>query len=315
MKHYLDDNLFSSMLELKEKDEMSYLAWQVILSDDTLCPVLRKMKIDIYYRGYKAFSLTGDGIIRNHDEFNNELYIYDVPEVISKEKFMEYLPYMKQNIDLWIGAGKKSPYEREFMQLIMRENNSKKAGNLSDYFIIDMEHQYKKSAPIPDLAGLIMERSQRRRKTYRLSIIEVKYLDRAFTGPAGIGAHIDDYVRLLNDPDLQNDLKSDICEMFYQSKKLGLLPGIRNKNERIDISDERPELLLALISRNTNNGRNNRKNEVKSLKDILESSLKKYGDVLDDVYVAGTAEIGFGLYADRKMKLRDFCGQLSGRTV
>lgn len=310
MKHYLEENLFNSMLELKEKDELRYLAWQVILSDDTLCPVLRKDKIDIYYRGYKAFSLTGDGIVRNHDEFNNELYIYDVPEDIPAEKFMEYLPYIKQNIDLWIGAGKKSPYEREFMQLIMRENNSKAAGNLSDYFIIDMEHQYKKSGPIPDLAGLIMERGKRKRKTYRLSIIEVKYLDRAFTGTAGIRAHIDDYVRLLKDQNLQIDLKSDICEMFYQSKKLGLMPGIKNKYERIGISDERPELLLALISRNTNNGKSNRKNEVQSLKTILENSLKEYGDMLDDVYVAETAEIGFGLYADRKMKLRDFCEQL-----
>ena len=298
------------MLELKEKDEMGYLAWQVILSDDTLCPVLRKDRIDIYYRGCKAFSLTADGIVRDHDEFNNELYVYDVPEDISKEKFMEYLPYMKQNIDLWMGAGNKSLYEREYMQLIMRENNSKAAGNLSDYFIIDMEHQYKKGGSVADLAGLIMEHSQRRGKTYRLSMIEVKYLDRAFTGPAGIRAHIDDYVRLINYPDLLNDLKSDICEMFCQSKKLGLLPGIRNKYERIEISNERPELLLALISRNTNNGKSNMKNEVKSLKTILEGSLKEYGDMLDDVYVAGTAEIGFGLYADRKMKLRDFCGQL-----
>lgn len=310
MKHYLDEKLFNDMMELNEKNGLHYLAWQVILSDDTLCPVLRKDKIDIYYRGYKAFSLTGDGIVRNHDEFNNELYVYDVPEDISKEKFMEYLPYIKQNIDLWIGAGNKSPYEREFMQLIMRENNSKAAGNLSDYFIIDMEHQYKKRGPIPDLAGLIMERGKRKRKTYRLSIIEVKYLDRAFTGTAGIRAHIDDYVRLLNDQNLQIDLKSDICEMFYQSKKLGLLPGIKNKYERIEISNERPELLLALISRNTNNGKSNRKNEVKSLKAILEGSLKEYGDMLDDVYVAGTAEIGFGLYADRKMKLKDFCEQL-----
>ena len=310
MKHYLDEKLFNDVMELNEKNGLHYLAWQVILSDDTLCPVLRKDKIDIYYRGYKAFSLTGDGIVRNHDEFNNELYIYDVPEDIPAEKFMEYLPYIKQNIDLWIGAGKKSPYEREFMQLIMRENNSKAAGNLSDYFIIDMEHQYKKSGPIPDLAGLIMERGKRKRKTYRLSIIEVKYLDRAFTGTAGIRAHIDDYVRLLKDQNLQNDLKSDICEMFYQSKKLGLLPGIKNKYERIGISDERPELLLALISRNTNNGKSNRKNEVQSLKTILENSLKEYGDMLDDVYVAETAEIGFGLYADRKMKLRDFCEQL-----
>ena len=310
MKHYLDEDLFNSMLELKEKDEPGYLAWQVILCDDTLCPVLRGEKIDIYYRGFKAFSFTGDGITRNLDDFKNELHTYDVPKVIPEEKFVEYLPYMKQNIDLWMGAGDKSPYQREFMQLIMRENNSKEAGNLSDYFIIDMEHQYKKNGSTHDLTGLIMERGKRQEKIYRLSVIEVKYLDRAFTGPAGIQADIADYVRLIKEKNLLNDYKKDISEMFYQSRKLGLLQGVRNKYERICISDERPELLLALISRNTNNERNNMGKEVQSLKTILKSSLNEYGDMLDEVYLAYTAEIGFGLYADRKTGIKAFCEML-----
>lgn len=310
MKHYLDEDFFNSMLELKEKGEPGYLAWQVILCDDTLCPVLRGEKIDIYYRGFKAFSFTGDGITRNLDDFKNELHTYDVPKVIQKEKFVEYLPYMKQNIDFWMGAGDKSPYQREFMQLIMRENNSKEAGNLSDYFIIDMEHQYMKNGSVHDLTGLIMERGKRQEKIYRLSVIEVKYLDRAFMGPAGIQSDIVDYVKLLNDKELLEDYKSDISEMFCQSKKLGLLPGIRNKSERICISDERPELLFTLISRNTNNGINNREKEVDSLKTILKRSLDEYGDMLDEVYVAEAAEIGFGLYADRKTGIKAFCEML-----
>ena len=311
MTHYLDEDLFNRMAGLRENDEESYRIWRIILSDDTLCPLLRKERIDIYYRGFKAFSITKDGIGRNPDEFENELYVYDVPGIINKEEFMKYLPYMKQNIDLWMGAGNKSPYEKEFKQMIMRENNSKTAGNQSDYFIVDMEHQYEKNGAVADLAGLIMERGKRRNPVFRMSMIAVKYMDSAIAGRGGIYSRIADYVRLLNDPLLLNDIRHDMSEMFYQSKKLGLLPGIRNSYDRIDISDERTELLIALVSRNANNGKNTGQVETESLKAVLQKALNEYGDVLDDVYIAGTSEIGFGLYTDRKMRLKDFCVRLS----
>jgi hypothetical protein len=309
MMHYLNKNIFNRVMNLDGKDAL-YRAWQTVLHDDTLCPVLRNERIDVYYRGFKAFSLTDGGIFRNPDTFENDLCVFDVPGETSDEQFLHYLPYMKQNIDLWMGAGNKRPYEREFMQMIMRENNSEKAGNLSDYFIIDMEHQYEKGGAIPDLVGLIMERGKRQKPVFRLSIIEVKYLDSAFTGTAGIHSHIADYVQLINNSDMLSEVKHDISEMFYQSKRMGLLPGIKNKYDRIDISDERPELLLALVSRNTNNGKNNRQDDVESLKSILEKSLNEYGDMLNDVYVAGTAEMGFGLYSDRKSSIRSFLQQL-----
>jgi hypothetical protein len=50
--------------------------------------------------------------------------------------------------------------------------------------------------------------------------------------------------------------------------------------------------------------------EVQSLKTILKSSLNEYGDMLDEVYLAYTAEIGFGLYADRKTGIKAFCEML-----
>lgn len=309
MIHYLENGLFNRMVKIENNADL-YLAWRIIISDDTLCPVLRRNRIDVYYRGFKAFSMAKDSITRNPDEFENELYAYDIPKEMSTGNFIQSLPYIKQNIDLWMGAGNKSPYEREFMQMIMRENNSEKAGNLSDYFIVDMEHQYEKGGAIPDLVGLIMERGKRQKPVFHLSIIEVKYLDRSFTGTAGIHSHIADYVQLINNSDMLGEVKHDIGEMFYQSKKLGLLPGIKNKYDRIDISDERPELLLALVSRNTNNGKNDRQDDVESLKSILEKSLNEYGDMLNDVYVAGTAEMGFGLYSDRKTRLKVFLEQL-----
>lgn len=306
MKHYLEEDFFRKLLD--KQDEMIH-PWNVIVCDDTLCPLLRNEQIDVYYRGFKAFSLSIDGIIRNPVEFENELYKYDIPERLTDMDFMKYLPYIKQGIDLWYGAGAKSPYEREFSQMIMRENNSLKAGNQSDYFIIDMEHQYKKGGAIPDLVGLIMERGKRQQPLFRMSIIEVKYMDIAFSGVAGILSHIEDYVKLINDKEMLEDMKQDIREMFFQSKKLGLLPGLKNQYERIEIADERPELLLALVSRNTNNGKKQRTEEVESLRAILEKAIEKHGDYADDIYIAGTAELGFGLYSDRKKNIKEWLWQ------
>ena len=308
MKHYLNEVLFQRLIKLDEHDELN-LIWNVILCDDTLCPLLRDEKIDVYYRGFKAFSLSLDGVIRNPIEFANDLYNYDIPEQLPGLDFMKYLPYMKQGIDLWYGARTNCLYKREFSQVIMRENNSLNAGNQSDYFIIDMEHQYKKGGAIPDLVGLIMERGKRQKPVFRMSIIEVKYMDSAFSGVAGILSHIEDYVKLINDKEMLEDMTQDIREMFFQSKKLGLLPGLRNQYERIEISDEHPELLLALVSRNTNNGKKQRTEEVESLRAILEKAIEKYVDYADDICIAGTAELGFGLYSDRKKSIKECLSQ------
>ncbi len=201
-------------------------------------------------------------------------------------------------------------YKNEFTQMIMRENNSEKAGNLSDYFIVDMKHQYETGGATADLTGLIMERSKRVNPVFRMSLIEVTYLNSAFAGRFGLRSRIADYVQLINNPELLNSVKQNTKQMFWQRKKLGLLRGIRNKYDGIDISGERPELLFALISRSTDSGWDNGESETESLKTVFEKSLEEYGDLLDDVYVAGTAELGFGLYADRKTKLKDFCRQV-----
>ena len=62
MTHYLEDDLFNSIVE-KENAELSFV-WQIIISDDTLCPVLRRDKVDVYYRGFSAFSMTKEAITR-----------------------------------------------------------------------------------------------------------------------------------------------------------------------------------------------------------------------------------------------------------
>ncbi len=305
MKHYLTGVFYQKILQLLEKNGEWDLLWKVILSDDTLCPLLRRDKIDIYYRGCMIFSLSEDGIIKNPCDFENRLITYDIPKAISAEDFLKYFPYMKQSADLWLGAEGIGIHEREFSQMIFRENNSKKAGDLSDYFIVDMGHQYEKTGRISDLIGLVIESEKKKivEPVCRLSIIEVKYLDRTFTGPGGIRPDIDDYVCLISNEAVLKEMKQDIEEMLEQSKHLGLYPGLLNKYDKIRVSDEKPELLFVLISRDTKTAA-----KTQSLKAILNDVSKQYGDKLEDTYIAQTDEPGFSLYADRKIQLGDYYG-------
>ena len=170
-----------------------------------------------------------------------------------------------------------------------------------------MEYQYRTSGPEPDLIAVKMPRRKKRAKSYRLAVVEVKYLDYSFTGKAGIRSHIDDYIKLMNDKNTLREVKNEMEIFFTQRKKLGLLKGYDSNNQQIKISDEKPELILALIGLNSNNGKNNHNNEVETLKKILTDALAEYGvELLDAVYIAQSSEIGFGLYEDKMIKLVDY---------
>ena len=316
IKRRLNDELINKL----QNDETFKVLWQLIVCDETLCPVFRNDKIDIYYRGYKLFSISCEGILRNKKTFNNKIIDYNNHEYHGLngnilhlednptfEDFPYILPFYKQNVDYWFGAGTKHAYEREFQQLMFRENNSKKFGKYSDYYILEMEYQYRTSGPEPDLMAVKMPRRKRQGTTYRLAIVEVKYLDDSFARKAGIRSHIDDYIKLVNNKDMLNEVKNEMEIFFTQRKELGLLQGYNSDKKQIKISDEKPELILALIGLNSNNGKNNHDKEVETLKKILTDALDCYGsELLDAVYIAQTSEMGFGLYEDKMIKIADY---------
>lgn len=317
-------SLKEELIEKIQNDENFKVLWKLVVYDETLCPVFRRDKVDVYYRGYKLFSISCKGILRNKEIFKNKILDYnnhkyyglngkvmDLKDDPTLEDFPYILPYYKQNIDYWFAAGTKRVYEREFQQLMLRENNSKKFGKYSDYFVLEMEYQYRTSGPEPDLIAVKMPRRKRQAKSYRLAIVEVKYLDGSFTGKAGIRSHIDDYIELVNDEDMLREVKNEMEIFFEQRKKLGLLQGYDSKKQGIKISDEKPELILALIGLNSNNGKNNHNKEVESLKKILTDAVEFYGtEALDAVYIAQTSEMGFGLYEDKMIKIADYINLL-----
>ncbi len=301
-KHSMDDKIVEELLEGKWKELLN-----IVLRDENLCMLFREEMADIYYRGHKCFSVDLDKITCN-SSFTNDVKNYSVKENPSMEEFWKELPYYKQNIDFWFGTEKR-PYEREFSQLIMRENNSAKLGRYTDYFVLDMEYQYENGdrKPEPDLIAVKMERSARQEKKKRkLAFIEVKYADEAYNNKAGIFDHIKDYVELLENQNLLNAIKDDFVKIYEQRKKLGMLQGIVGDWKNVVLNEERPELILALIGHNSNSGQ---ADKGKDLKSILTNALDIYGvELLDSVYVAQVCEMGFGLLTDKMIKIADYVG-------
>ena len=81
----LNRSLTVDLLKKLQEEEYKVL-WKLIVCDETLCPVFRKDKIDIYYRGYKLFSISCNGILRNKQKFNNKILedeLFDFSDFIS----------------------------------------------------------------------------------------------------------------------------------------------------------------------------------------------------------------------------------------
>lgn len=317
--------LSNSFLEFLNKNEFALKIIEALRNDETLCPLFRKDKIDVYYRGYKCFVLSGNngGKVVFQSGFDNKFDIYfkAVQYTLSFNSYGELQDFMmcfheilainKQKMDFWF-KGKKSPYEREFTQLILRENNSKKFGNETDFFIVDMEYTYyeksnggqKKSSP--DLIAFAWSRQKRRYKKHRLAIIEVKYMDKALTGKAGIISHIDDYVSLLSNKNLLDDIKEDIAVEYKQKVNLSMVQGDKSSGD-IKWSPGQPILILALIGHNTNSSI--LKTELGKIEPLLEEKFndeQKRKEILDNIFVINTSEIGFGLYEDKLINIDNY---------
>jgi len=109
-----------------------------------------------------------------------------------------YFPKMKQR---WILFSKHRKEEREYQQLVVRENNYSSISNGTDYFIIDIEYDNHAHARFDLVAVEWPSKASHRnwlRIQAKLVVIEMKYGDGALTGTAGMKKHLSDSTCLLN---------------------------------------------------------------------------------------------------------------------
>lgn len=268
--------------------------------DSTLCLEIRENYVNIYYRGGNILKIEERGDSFNAS-FDRKYLVEDSTKVPKKlppllaasddvKKWIDAMPFLKYEMDLWFGKHPKD--EREFQQLMLRENNFGKSAKSTDYFICDIE--YANPNGRFDLIAVHWPSSVAERKNNKslgLAFIEMKYLDNALAGEAGLRKHIEDISGFLGKRDNLTDIKDEMEEVFNQKWELGL---INNEKPIEGFSDNKPEYILALVNHDPDSS-------------ILERELGALPPCPHmDLKVAVSNFMGYGLYDENIYTLDAF---------
>ncbi len=287
------------------------------IKDGLLAPVLRRVKNDhtldmqirneevhIYYRGGKILGLKPAS--RSMDAFNcffDRKYfgsnppsteVTDLPDLVGIESDIEAwlngLPHLKQAVDFfYTDKGEKN--EREFQQVICRENNYANVSNATDYFIVDCEYVHPHfPAGRLDLVAFKWKStgSARKKGEVRLVFIEVKYADGALTGKSGLRTHVERMLGMARDPEALSTTEQEMLGVFRQKRDLDLIRfgAGTNTNEVDSFLPGPPEILLMLINHDPE-------------KRTLLSELNGLGEEQKaKVKIATSSFLGYGLYEE-----------------
>ena len=275
---------------------------KLVKRDSTLFLEIRKNYINIYYRGGNLMKISEDK--GRFAAYFDAKYIIDglleqlPPVVLSTDedvtKWLCAIPLLKHEMDLWFGQNPKN--EREFQQLMVRENNFKGAGKGTDYFICDIEYTFLVGRF--DLIAAYWPSSGAERKNNKnvgLALIEMKYVDKALTGDAGIRKHIEDMKNYL-DPVSNNLalLKGEMKRVFNQKQALKL---IDNQKHIEQFNDLQPECIFVFANHDPDSEILYKElQEVKAIANELPFELK----------FATSNFMGYGLYTQNIYGLDDF---------
>ena len=296
-KRQLEENLFTA---LKEGELLPLL--EAVKKDDTLDLELRGNAVNIYYRGGSLFKITekkGDFIIYFNKKYclEGNPILEEYPDI---KTAVDNIPFYKQAMDWWFHEHPK--YEREFQQVIARENNN--LGNISrgtDYYIIDIEYANKfedaENASRFDMVALKWLSDGATRKNSKkasLALIEVKYGNGALQGNAGVSKHIEDFKVFLDNKENFKEFHKDMTKVFEQKCKLGLVDGLQKQQfENFEIGSENAEVIFIFANHDPDS---------KILDNVLQcNELQKFSP---PVYIANSSSMGYCLYADHMTKIK-----------
>ncbi len=269
---------------------------EAVKKDDTLDLELRGDSVNIYYRGGSIFKIKE--VNNSFSIFFNKKYCAEGSTSLNgnppPEEAVANLPFYKQAMDWWFHEHPK--YEREFQQVIARENNNHgKISNGTDYYIADIEFA-DDNARFDMVALKWLSNGAVRKDTRKISLalIEVKYGDGALKGTAGIEKHLDDFQAFLSDTEKVEDFCQDMSLVFSQKCQLGLVDGLNKKQYKVKISSENPEVIFIFANHDP---------ESKILPAVLKKvELKKY---TFPILVANASYMGYGLYAEQMKQIGD----------
>jgi len=283
-----------------------------VKSDDTLDLEFRgEGRANIYYRGGSLFCIerSGDGYTLTFDT----KYCTACDEGLEKNPSLRVavglIPLYKHTMDVWFAKNRK--YEREFQQLVVRENNRHGAiSHASDYYIVDIEYAYndnvsdkKTQARFDMIAVKWLSKSNERQNPSAptLAIIEMKYGDGALGGSAGLKKHLEDFGTLVKNGEL-DDFCAEYSNVFNQKCALGLIPG--KEGARIKITQRDIELIFLIANHDPD-------------KTGLAKIVAEIADVTMEypypIRFAYASMMGYCLYADQMKSLAEMQEILSSK--
>ncbi|MDE2758776.1 MAG: hypothetical protein OXH90_00555 [Paracoccaceae bacterium] len=232
-----------------------------IKQDDTLMLAIRKDYINIYYRGGSILKIKLEkGIYTTKFDKNySKSGKYSIPEI--PEKIREYkdseacvneLQNLKKIMDRFFSVNPRT--EREFQQLIVRENNLSKA-RTSGYYVTDIEYKVRKEdnkkGPRFDIIALKHPYNQRNVR-FKPVLIEMKYGDKSIVGDSDIIKHLEDINEFLKNEKKYEALLKTMKSQFCQLNELGLIK-YKNYSKNMEIcidKNEKLEVVCILANQN-----------------------------------------------------------------
>lgn len=288
-----------------------------VKKDHTLMLAIRENFINIYYRGgnilkieeqYKGSYKTS--FDRNYNK--SGLLIPDSPKKIANpddsQRWIDSFASRKIIMDEHLTTNRKA--EREFQQLVARENNNSKISKESEYFVTDIEVRDNEVSDIEatecyprfDMMAIRWLAAQRKNsRNCKAALIEMKYGDDALGDPSGLLAHLKDMKNLVSNKDRYAKLLETTESQFNQLDELELLNYEKSKSHtKVKLNvDEKPEVIFILANHNP------RRSELRTILSDPEIDQYAQSQLFDlKFYVASFA--GYGLHSTCMLPLDKF---------
>ena len=257
---------------------------KMVKADTSLCLEIRDNYINVYYRGGNLMKVE-KGRTRDDYRFSFDQNYFKGAERLELDpldipSWLEASPGLKRAMDWSLSKARKD--EREFQQLLLRDNNFGSIARGTDYYICDIEFQSKLGRF--DMVGVHWpSRTPDRKNAHdrRLVFVEVKHGDGALDGSSGLHSHVDHVNTFAGDGTQLEGLKQAMTCVFHQKMELGLINCGKNLES---FGNGKPLFLLALINQDPDH----------SKLDQLLATMPHHPNI--DVRVAISSFLGYGLY-------------------
>lgn len=262
--------------------------------DNNLTVEIRHNYINIYYRGGNMLRISEKKPAYNFffdlefikEDNGAKAMISSLPKHVAvlddAQAWSDMIPTIRAEMDAAFGADKK--VEREFQQLVVRENNIGGIAKKTDYYICDIEYQ------VGDTRFDLVAAKHTGIGKFRLALIEMKYADSALGGKSGIVDHIRKAYEYLLSNDIE-ELKKEMHGILETKRILKLVDALPTQFGFP--KDEKPEFIFLLANHKpASNSLYNELNELEK-KDFYADFCK-----LADLKLATASFFGYGLFND-----------------